>query len=274
FAELKQPYEYNSLEYAKAEVTRIGSELSHDESLSPEEPLIIGISGYGNVSQGAQEIIDLLPCENLSPADLRLGYVGSAPILKVVYLEQDMFTPLSGSFDLQDYYSNPGKYRAILEPDLQRLSILVNCIYWTESYPRLVTRRYLQGNSDSLKLQVIGDISIDIEGAVEISHKATMPDLPSYTYLPRDDRFEDGVKPDGVSVMAIDNLPCELSREATEEFSAVLREFLPGAADVDMSAGHAELDLAAPLKRALILKRGEFPPDYLYMKGFLQEEQL
>ena len=76
------------------------------------------------------------------------------------------------------------------------LSILVNCIYWTDKYPRLVTKEYLKNRTvleSNLNLQVIGDISCDIDGSIEITRKATKPDDAYYTYFAEDDRFENGV---------------------------------------------------------------------------------
>ena len=76
------------------------------------------------------------------------------------------------------------------------------------------------------RLRVIGDISIDIEGAIECSLKATDPGNPVYVYLPEEDRIVDGVLGRGPVVLAVDNLPCELPKEASENFGDALVGFV------------------------------------------------
>jgi len=277
FAKIRQAYQYDSLEQAKAEITAIGKEI--DEHGFPSElcPLVVGFAGYGNVSRGAQEIFDLLPYKILSAEAMVEMFENfsndNLNLYKVVFSEDDLVRAKQGTFDLQEYYSHPEKYESKFENYLPLLSILVNCIYWTEKYPRLVSKRYLKDRTileSSLRLQVIGDISCDIDGSIEITRKATKPDNAYYTYFAENDRFEDGVQPLGVTVMAVDNLPCEFPRESSVEFSAVLRDFVPEIAAADFGRGPENLHLPIPIKKALVLHRGDFGPEYQYMKNFLK----
>jgi len=277
FARIRQAYQYGSLEEAKAEVSAVGAEI--DERGFPAElcPLVVGFAGYGNVSRGAQEIFDLLPHKILS-AEALLEMIenfsnDNLNLVKVVFSEDDMVRPLQGAFELQDYYAHPEKYAGKFENYLPLLSVLVNCIYWTEKYPRLVTREYLKNRTvmeSTPRLQVIGDISCDIDGSIEITHKATKPDAAYYTYFAGDDRFVEGVQPLGVTVMAVDNLPCEFPRESSLEFSRVLRDFVPAIAAADFNRPAESLGLPYPVQKALVLHRGAFAPEYLYMKDFVK----
>ncbi len=277
FARIKQAYQYASLEEAKAEVAAVGAEI--DEHGFPEElcPLVVGFAGYGNVSRGAQEIFDLLPHKVLS-AEALIEMIDNFSsdnlnLVKVVFSEDDLVRPLQGAFDLQDYYAHPEKYEGKFENYLPLLSILVNCIYWTEKYPRLVTKEYLKNRTileSNLSLQVIGDISCDIEGSIEITCKATKPDDAYYTYFAASDRCENGVQPLGVTVMAVDNLPCEFPRESSVEFSTVLRAFVPEIVAADFSRAAENLELPSPIQKALILHQGSFGRDYQYMKDFVK----
>jgi alpha-aminoadipic semialdehyde synthase len=277
FASIRQAYQYASLEEAKAEVAAIGAEI--DEQGFPAElcPLIVGFAGYGNVSRGAQEIFDLLPHKVLSAAAMLEMHENfsndNLNLYKVVFSEDDMVRAREGAFDLQDYYARPEKYVGRFEEYLPLLTILVNCIFWTEKYPRLVTREYLKTRAvleANPRLQVIGDVSCDIEGSIEITHKATEPDAAFYTYLPGEDRFVDGVQPLGVTVMAVDNLPCEFPRESSIEFSRVLRDFVPGIAAADFARAKEGPELPYPIRKALVLHRGAFTPEYQYMKEFIK----
>lgn len=277
FAAIRQAYQYASLDEARAAVAAVGAEI--DEKGFPDElcPLVVGFAGYGNVSRGAQEIFDLLPHKVLS-AEALLEMIDNFSsdnlnLVKVVFAEDDLARPLRGAFDLQDYYAHPEKYESKFENYLPLLSILVNCIYWTDRYPRLVTKRYLKERSvleSTPRLQVVGDISCDIDGSIEITHKATKPDNAFFTYFAGDDRFADGVQALGTTVMAVDNLPCEFPRESSLEFSRVLREFVPAIAGADFARPTAALELPFPIQKALLLHRGEFAPEYEYMKEFVQ----
>jgi saccharopine dehydrogenase (NAD+, L-lysine forming) len=277
FARIKQAYQYESLDAAKAAVAAVGDEI--DRLGFPVElcPLIVGFSGYGNVSRGAQEIFDLLPHKILS-AEAMLEMAenfanDNLNLFKVVFSEDDLVRPRQGIFDLQDYYAHPEKYESKFENYLPLLSILVNCIYWTEKYPRLVSKEYLKNKTvleSNLNLQVIGDISCDIDGSIEITRKATKPDDAYYTYFAEDDRFENGIQPLGVTVMAVDNLPCEFPRESSIEFSAVLREFVAAVSLADFGREPGSLELPSAIRKALILQRGKFSNDYRYMQDFLK----
>ncbi len=277
FEKIKQAYEYRSLEEAKQEIENIGKEIDRDGFPQELSPLVVGFAGYGNVSRGAQEIFDLLPHKIISAPILSEMYENFTSdnynLYKVVFHEEDMVRPKDGIFDLQDYYDHPEKYTPIFEGYLRYLDMLVNCIFWTDKYPRLVTRKYLKDETilkSNLTLKVIGDISCDIHGAVEITHKCTKPGQPTYTYFAEKDTYEEGTKRRGVTVMAVDNLPCEFPRESSREFSSVLMAFVNDIAAQDFERGFEDLSLPYPLKKALILHKGKLTESYLYMNKFIK----
>ncbi len=275
-AQIKQAFAYDDLEDAKTRIREIGRTIS-EQGLPPALcPLIVGFTGYGNVSRGAQEIFDLLPVKTISPDQIHQIRQQAEPdthlVYKVVFKEQDLVAPVSGQFDLQEYYDCPEKYRSVMEQYLPDLDILVNCIYWTENYPRLVTKPFLQERhaaGSPFCLSVIGDISCDIEGSIEITRAATMPDHACFTYFPGTDSFEDGIRENGITVMAIDNLPCEFPREASMFFSNVLKTFANDIVGADFSRSFQDLALPSPIKKALILHNGALTKDYTYMENFI-----
>jgi len=173
-------------------------------------------------------------------------------------------------FILQEYYDSPHLYQPIFQKYIPSLTILLNCIFWNEKYPRLVTKDYMKKNyTDTFKLQVIGDISVDINGAIEFTEKVTTPDNPVFTYNPKSDIITDGYQEKGIVVLAVDNLPCEIPKESSREFSNSLFGFIPKVVKADYSVGFEELDLPDEIKRAVILYHGQLTPDYQYMNKFL-----
>ena len=263
-------------------MARCGERLAADGVPEALDPLVIGVAGYGRVSRGAQETVDALDPVTVAPGDLEALVADPPPdrrVYKVVFREEDMVALKDGAlaagpdaFDLDDYYRHPEKYDGTFARFLPSLGVLVNAIYWEERYPRLVTKadaRALWAGAGRPRLTVIGDISCDIGGSVEFTLKETHVDDPVYVYDPETDEIADGVAGDGPVVLAVGNLPCELSRDASEAFSEVLATFMPALVAADFEAPFDELALPGELKRALILHHGELTPDYDYLRSSL-----
>ncbi len=116
---------------------------------------------------------------------------------------------------------------------------------------------------------MIGDISCDINGSIEITKEGTMPDKACYTYDAENDNFVDGIKDYGITVMSIDNLPCEFSREASSSFSGELKSFVSDIVTADFRVDYNEIKLPYEIKKAIILYNGRLTEEYEYMNQFL-----
>ena len=277
FSQLRHTYEYEDLDHVKEAVSKVGDRIKAEGLPESVTPLICGIAGYGNVARGTWEILDCLPIEEIEPQQVASVAEGSDynanAIYKVVFKEEDTVEPISPEdhFELQDYYDHPEKYRGTFESYVPYLTVVVNCIYWEAQYPRLVTKQYLQElyGGGQPRLRVIGDISCDFEGAIECTVRYTEADNPVFVYDPSTGETTDGFKGKGPVVMAVDILPSELPREASVDFSGVLREFVPAIAKADYSVPFEQLDLPPEIKRAVIAYQGELTPDYRYIEEFL-----
>jgi alpha-aminoadipic semialdehyde synthase len=278
FAQVKHAFEYPDLESAKGHLADIGKQILRAGLPAGLRPLVIGFSGYGNVSRGAQEMLECLRVREIGVSELPVE-AGTrsewGEIFKVVFKEEDLVQPVdtAAPFNLQDYYRNPERYRSCFEEHLPYLDILVNAIYWEERYPRLVTREWARRNyipGSQPRLQVIGDISCDIEGSIELTLKITKPDCPCFVYDPVTDSIHDGVTGNGPAIMAVDNLPCELPRESSQYFSSVMHDMLCSLAVADWKADFAQLDLPSHLKKAIIAHKGELTPGFKYLQAHLE----
>ena len=276
FVGLKRPLDYISLDAAKADI-EIVSKIIETEGL-PEElgPVIVGFAGYGNVSRGAQEILDILPTVEIKPEDLanfvEAGQYDRHKVYKVIFYEKDMVVPVDANqpFELQDYFKNPVKYKGVFAQYLDNLSMLVNCIYWTPDYPILVTKNWVKNNwTGKSKLKVIGDITCDIEGSIECTLEATEPGKPIYVYLADTDSMVYGVEGNGPVIMSVDTLPSELPRESSTYFGNQLMPFVAAMAKTDYSADFEALELPSEIKRAVIAHKGKLTPDFEYILEFL-----
>jgi len=274
FEEIKSTIYFHDLNEAKEKLAEIGEKIKTDGLPSSICPLVIGIAGYGNVSKGVQEILDILPVKEITPTELEFLHKNFSNnfVYKVVFKEEDMVERISKEkdFDLNEYYKNPELYQSIFHKYIDKLTILMNCIYWDKQYPRLVTKDYVSGNFEKIKkLQVIGDISVDINGAIEFTEKSTTPDNPVFVYNPVKKIIKDGYAEDGVVVMAVDNLPCELPKESSKEFSNSLIPFIPSIVKADFTKDFNSVELPNEIKKALILYHGKLTPEYEYINKFL-----
>jgi alpha-aminoadipic semialdehyde synthase len=272
FALVRRAYEYEDLASAKREIAAVGESLREQGVPEVLRPFICGFAGYGNVSQGAQEIYDLLPTEALAPDALGQADSALKTCGKVVFREEHLVQPRAAGaagFDLQDYYDHPEKYATTFFDKLRHLSVLVNCIYWEPKYPRLVTcdqLRELFGSASNPRLRVIGDITCDIEGSIECTVRPTEPGDPVYVYEPLTGQVHNGIAGHGPVILAVDILPCELPRDASTHFGEAMRPFMPALARADFSKPLSESGLPPELQRATIVYRGELTPPYRYLQ--------
>ncbi len=174
-------------------------------------------------------------------------------------------------FVKQEYFDHPDRFRSTFEQYAPSLSVLVNAIYWTADYPRLLDTAQLKRLIDGQqKLRVIGDISCDIEGSIECTVKATTPGQPAYIYNPQDGSVVDGHEGEGLCMMTTDCLPCELPRESSSAFTDALSPFIPALAQADLSAPFDQAQLPAPIRASAIVWRGALTPDYAYLEAHLK----
>jgi len=277
-AKLEPSHQYENLEAAKAAVREAGENIADHGWPEGLAPLVIGIAGYGNVAKGAREILAELPTREILPGEL------GSPDLKpsahcfyqTTFKEEHLVRPVDPSdhFELQNYYRHPEKYRSVFAANLPHLTILMNCNYWDERYPRLVTiddLNTLYGQSDQPSLRVIGDLGCDIGGSIQCTLKCTEPGDPVYVYDVSTGEISSGFNGNGPAVLAVDILPTELPFESSEEFAKALAPILPALATADFDAPLSELAVPAEIARAILVHKGALTPSYAHLAEHLEE---
>lgn len=273
-ARMEPAHSYGGLNRAKRALSAIGAELLAG---IPREitPLFLGTTGYGRVGSGVREILNTLPCLEVEPPHIRRVPPGGVGIYKVAFKPEHFVERVRPPryFRRGDYYRNPRDYRSVFDRYWPMLTALVNGMYWDEGFPRLITKAGLQHGFRSRpapRLEVVGDISCDIGGAVEFTVRTTDPDEPVYVYDPERHGITPGVEGPGPAVMAIDNLPCLFPRESSHAFSTVLALLLPALASATTSGRFEGSGLPPELMSACVVWRGELTPEYRYLERFLR----
>ncbi|MDP7039710.1 MAG: bifunctional lysine ketoglutarate reductase /saccharopine dehydrogenase family protein [Myxococcota bacterium] len=277
FTKIKAAHQYANLEAAKVAMRDVGKVIAKDGLPDSLCPFVIAVAGTGNVSLGVQEILDLLPHQDIRPKDLPALFANgnvANKVVKMVLSEEDLVVPKSSdiTFDLQHYYDEPQHYQGHFHTYLPFITMLMNGIYWDEKYPRLVTKDALgklYADEAKPRLRVIGDISCDPNGSIEFLEKITHQEQPTFVYEPESQNVIDGIAGQGPVVLGVDNLPCELSYDASQHFSTMLMPFMPNLARADFTMPFDTLNLPGPLKKALILHRGQLTPEYGYLEAHL-----
>uniref|UniRef100_A0A1J3EEQ2 Alpha-aminoadipic semialdehyde synthase n=1 Tax=Noccaea caerulescens TaxID=107243 RepID=A0A1J3EEQ2_NOCCA len=277
FLSLGSSYMYSSLAAAKAAVISVGEEIASQGLPLGICPLVFVFTGTGNVSLGAQEIFKLLPHTFVEPSKLPQLFVknkGSSQngkstkrvhqVYGCIITSQDMVEHQdpSKSFDKADYYVHPEHYNPVFHEKIAPYtSVLVNCMYWEKRFPRLLSIKQIQDlTTKGCPLVGICDITCDIGGSIEFVNRATLIDSPFFRFNPSNNSYYDDMDGDGVLCMAIDILPTEFAKEASQHFGDILSEFVGSLASMTEMA-----ELPAHLKRACISYRGELTSLYEYI---------
>ncbi len=276
-ASVRQAFEYEDARAACDALRLAGNEIASRGLPRSVVPLVIAFAGYGNVSRGAQHVLSHLPVTELAPEELPgLFAPGAAAnphtVYKVVLKEQHQAERIDGApFVLDDYYQNPEQYRGIFERWVPYLSVLVNCIYWDERYPKLLTRRFLQElhGQKRLRLLAVGDITCDIDGSIEMTTQATNQESPALRWDPAADQVTREVSGPGVGILAVDNLPAELPRDATRHFGESLKPYMAALSAIDPGVAFDTASLPPELRKAVIVWNGKLTPDYQYLEEYL-----
>ncbi len=273
FSLLRPAHQYRNLSEVREAVAELAVNIIDHGLPGGMGPLVIGFFGYGHVSQGAQEVLDILPVEAVKPAELPGLFHGrptETRLYKVVFKEEDMVRPVDPgrTFDLQEYYAEPRLYRPVVDELLPFLTVLVNGIYWAPQYPKFLTKDFLRklyGGGARPRLRIVADITCDVDGSIECNKKATDSSDPVYVYDPATDEIRMGFEGHGPVVLAVYNLPAELPLESSTYFSRGLKEYIPALAAADFRGAFGECGLPDVIRRAVILYRGELTPDYAYL---------
>lgn len=281
FSQILQSIHAESLEQVHATVKAVGAQIEREGTPADQPPLITAFLGNGKTSTGAQEIYDLLPVEKITLEQLPGVYAHGSRhrVYKLVLEVADMYRFKAGApYRAEDlsreefyrlYRREPQHFETNLADVFPYITILMNCIIWGPEYPRLLSRedtaRWYQ---QSRTLEVIGDITCDPEGAIEFSQE-TWIDEPVFVYDPATRRSELGMMGEGIAVMAVTNLPCEFSADASVRFAAELQPLHASLLEADWQAPSLEQSGLCPeLAKAVILWRGKLTNTFRYMAEY------
>ncbi|HMN23328.1 MAG TPA: hypothetical protein PKE38_02450 [Ignavibacteriaceae bacterium] len=288
FELIPQAIEGQDLQSVKNIISKVAKNIERDGTTDKIPPIIVCFLGKGKTAHGAREIFDLLPHEDIKLSDLENVYKsGSRKKIYALQIRTDEIYRLKkekqfvsetyfrlNTFEKRKFYlDNPTYFETNLDTILPYVSVLMNCVIWSADYPRSITKKLMKEiYLKSKTLIAIGDITCDPNGSIEFS-KETWIDNPVYIYNPKDETIKEGFNGNGIAVMAVTNLPCEFSSDASTQFSENLFPFLKDIVSANYKDSLLESHLPEEIKRAVIMWKGRFTKRYSYMKEYIENIQ-
>jgi saccharopine dehydrogenase (NAD+, L-lysine-forming) len=219
----------------------------------------IAVTGGGRVSKGAMEVLTGMNIRKVTPAEF-LTNLYDEPVYAQLN-SRDYNKPIAGGeFNRSEFYEHPENYESDFLKFAQVADVLIAGAFWDPEAPVLFKREDII--RPDFKIRVIADITCDIEGSIPSTKRSSTIDDPIYDYNPSDDEVEAPLKDEGnITVMAVDNLPCELPRDASTDFgNEMVNNVLPHL----LSDDEQEV-----IKRAVIAENGRLTERFQYLQNYV-----
>jgi len=233
-------------------------ELEHHLHAFPlPKDLRIVMTGGGRVGKGAMGVLERAGVQRVKPMEfLETDY--NKPVYTVLGT-QDLYQRADGStFDKAAFHSDPSGHQARFLPFARRAHLYMACHYWDPRGPKILSAEDLR--DPGFTLSVIADISCDVGGPIDSTLRATSISEPFLGYN-RETGSEVAPTASGsITVMAVDNLPCELPRDASEAFGLdFIERVLPSLIGDDPEG---------MIDRATIVRKGQLAERYNYLAAY------
>ncbi len=175
------------------------------------------VTGEGRVAKGATEVLNLMKIKRISPQAF-VSQNFNEPVYTQLGVKQMYRKGGETSFNATDYYQHPEQYVSIFQPYTHTADIMLNGIYWDRRIPVFFTKEDMKHKD--FTIQVIADVTCDIapDSSIPSTIRASSIDNPIYGYDPVLEKETLPFQNHCIDVMAVDNLPNELPRDASQDF--------------------------------------------------------
>lgn len=218
------------------------------------------VTGKGRVGGGAMEVLEKLNIKNVSSEQFLYENIDE-PTLCQIDADQYVQRKDGEKFEFQHFFDHPEMYENIFKPYTIITDILFAGHFWNPKAPIFFTKD--DAKQPDFRIKVIADISCDIPGPIPSTLRASTIAAPFYGYNPITEKEDDPFKEDCITVMAVDNLPCELPRDASKDFGETLvQKVLPSL---------IEDDTDNMIKNAMITENGKLTTRFQYLTEFAKQ---
>ncbi|MDP2336841.1 MAG: NAD(P)-dependent oxidoreductase [Bacteroidota bacterium] len=226
--------------------------------------LKIVVTGGGRVAGGAIELLREIPVRQVSVEEYLLHNSVDEPVFVQLNPEDYNLHNENKPFDLLHFFNHPSEYKGNFQRFCSQTDLLIGAAFWDPKAPVLFTSEEMK--SPDFRIRVIADITCDIEGSIPSTKKASTIADPVYDYNPETSDLQQAYSSEkNITVMAVDNLPCELPKDASLDFGYnLIEKVLPHLMGADEEG---------VIKRATITENGTLTEHFIYLSDYLSEKE-
>ena len=211
----------------------------------------------GRVGSGTKEVLDFLKIKQVSPSDFIGKHFDEAVYTNIDVLDYNYSNSIENS--IFNFYNFPEKFESTFSKFSSVADIYFAGHYHSPKAPKLITNQDIKENS--FNIDVIADISCDIDGPIASTIRPSTIDNPIYGFHKSNSIECDFLDPDAIAVMAVDNLPCELPRDSSEMFGDMFLKYV-----IPSFFNHDKEDI---LKNSKMTSNGKLTPRFKYLSDYV-----
>ena len=215
------------------------------------------LSGKGRVGSGTKEVLDFLKIKQVSTDDFVDKEFDEAVYTNIDVLDYNYSNSIGNS--ISNFYNFPEKFESTFSKFSSVADIYFAGHYHNPKAPKLITNQDMKENS--FNIDVIADISCDIDGPIASTIRPSTIDNPIYGFHKSNSIECDFLDPDAIAVMAVDNLPCELPRDSSEMFGDMFLKYV-----IPSFFNHDKEDI---LKNSKMTSNGKLTPRFKYLSDYV-----
>lgn len=221
-------------------------------------PIKIVLTGNGKVAKGSKEILDHLGIKEINVKEFLNRNFDEPVYCKIDVLDYNKRIE-GGPGTKKDFFQYPEQYQSNFFRFARVSDMFIAGHFYGEGSPELITKD--EAKSKEFRIRYVADISCDINGPIASTIRPSTIAKPFYGYDPQTGTEVDFLKEDAIAIMAVDNLPCELPKDASEGFGEMfLNHVMPAFFNNDSDG---------ILERARITKDKELTKRYKYLRDFV-----
>ena len=215
-------------------------------------------TGNGRVGNGILEIIQKANIREVSKSEFLNNTFDEAVFVHLNTMDYNVRIDGSES-NKSEFYEEPELYCSSFMDYAKQADIFIAGHYYSSGSPYLFTRE--DAKHSDFNIKVIADVSCDIDGPVASTIRPSTIVDPIYGYNPISETEDSFLQEGNIAVMAVDNLPCELPKDASEAFgNELLEKILPSLIMYDDEQ---------IIENATICKNGDLTPNFEYLRNYV-----
>lgn len=248
---------YDLFQIKPANLCRDRAEMEEELKRVKLPNIKIALTGGGRVANGAIETLSALRIRKVTPEEFLMASFRE-PVYCQLNPRDYVERPDDHNFDLNDFFNHPEHFVSKFAPYTKVTDIFISAHFWDPRSPKMFTTEDMKAND--FHISVVADITCDIDGSVPTTLRASTIAQPFYGYNPKSDKEDVPFNKETICVMAVDNLPCELPRDASDDFGKDLMErVIPNFFNGDPDT---------VIERASICKDGKLMPNFEYLSDY------